>query len=90
MVTAIERNFTVGEKDTDRLVKLECGPDGRLDMLCIDDNWCQVSSITNLWDITGGVSNSSVCLNMKFKAVLENGRDLILSYDLLNESWYLV
>jgi len=89
MVTAIERNFTVGEKDTDRLVKLECGPDGRLDKLYIDDNWCQVSSITNLWDITGGNSNSNVGLNMKFKAVLENGRDLILSHDLLNESWYL-
>ena len=89
MVTAIERNFTVGEKDTDRLVKLECGPDGRLDKLYIDDNWCQVSSITNLWDITGEVGNSNVCLNMKFKAVLENGRDLILSHDLLNESWYL-
>ena len=89
MVTAIERNFTVGEKDTDRLVKLECGPDGRLDKLYIDDNLCQVSSITNLWDITGCMSKSNVCLNMKFKAVLENGNDLILSHDLLNELWYL-
>ena len=90
MVTAIEKNFTVGEKDADRLVKLECGLDGRLDKVYIDDNWYQVASITNLWDITGGMSNSSVCLNMKFKAVLENGNDLILSHDLLNESWYLV
>ena len=89
MVTAIERNFTAGEKDTNRLVQLECGADGRLDKLCIDDNWCKVASITNLWDITGGMSKSNVCLNMKFKAVLENGRDLILSHDLLNESWHL-
>ena len=90
MVSTIERSFIVGEKDTDRLVKLECGPDGRLDKLYIDDNWCQVSSITNLWDITGGMSDSNVCINMKFKAVLENGMDLILSHDLLNETWYQI
>ena len=89
MVTAIEKNFIVGEKDADRVVKLECGLDGRLDKVYIDDNWYQVASITNLWDITGGMSNRNVCLNMKFKAVLENGNDLMLSHDLLNASWYL-
>ena len=89
MVTAIKSNVMVGDEDTVQNVKLECGEDGRVYKLYIDDNWCRVSSITNLWDITGGMGNSTVCLNMKFKAVLENGRDLILSHDLLNESWCL-
>ena len=90
MVSTIERSFIVGEKDTDQIVKLECGSDGRIDKLYIEDNWFQVSSITNLWDITGGMSDSNVCINMKFKAVLENGMDLILSHDLLNETWYQI
>ena len=64
MVTAIEKNFTVGEKDADRLVKLQCGLHGRLDKVYIEDNWYKMASITNLWDITGGRSNRNVCLNM--------------------------
>ena len=90
MVSTIERSFIVGEKDANQIVKLECGSDGRIDKLYIEDNWFQVSSITNLWDITGGMSDSNVCINMKFKAVLENGMDLILSHDLLNETWYQI
>jgi hypothetical protein len=44
----------------------------------------------NLWEMSGVASMGRPTLEMKFRAVLDDGRDVLLSHDVLSEDWYVI
>lgn len=87
MVTATKVHNVAKANDIDLSVELLCGSKAGMTKVFIGDIWYKVNSITNLWDISGDVSHGIPSLYMKFRAVLEDGHEIILSHNIMDQQW---
>lgn len=90
MVTVIERQSLLTTENIREQVQLQVGTDSVVEGFRLHDNWHKVSKMVNLWEMSGVVSMGKPVLEMKFHAILDDGRDVLLSHDVLSENWYVI
>ena len=90
MVTLIERQAILSSENIRDQVHLQISSKGVVEGFRLHNDWHKVSKMINLWEMSGVASMGKPTLEMKFRAVLDDGRDVLLSHDVLSEDWYVI
>lgn len=90
MVTVIGLQSILSSENIRDQVQLQIGPKGVVEGFRLHNDWHKVSKMVNLWEMNGGASMGKPTLEMKFRAVLDDGRDVLLSHDVLSEDWHVI